>query len=87
MLVLECKECKHNWEVSINRMEALPPCPSCNEGENINEISSKSLIDELTEIASRSSGKTILISTDTEEGATLYRGFGGIAAMLRYPMS
>tara|TARA_B100001741_G_scaffold243807_1_gene204957 strand:- start:269 stop:478 length:210 start_codon:yes stop_codon:yes gene_type:complete len=69
-------------------MDPLPPCPSCNsDGEDIKEISSKSLVEELTEIASRSSGKTILISTDTEEGATLYRGFGGIAAMLRYPMS
>ena len=88
ILILECTTCKHNWEASINRMDPLPACPSCNsDGENIKEISSKSMVEELTEIASRSSGKTVLISTDTEEGATLYRGFGGIAAMLRYPMS
>ena len=50
-------------------------------------VHNKLTVDEMTELAARASGKTILISTDTEEGATLYRGFGGIAAMLRYPMS
>ncbi len=85
---LECNSCKHQWEVSLNRTDQIPSCPSCAaDEENIKEISSKTLVEELTELAARASGKTTLISTDTEEGATLYRGFGGIAAMLRYPMS
>ena len=67
---------------SIDWLKKYPPLK-----ENIKEISSKTLVEELTELAARASGKTTLISTDTEEGATLYRGFGGIAAMLRYPMS
>jgi len=85
---LECNSCKHQWEVSLNRTDPIPSCPSCAaDEENIKELSSKTLVEELTELAARASGKTVLISTDTEEGATLYRGFGGVAAMLRYPMS
>lgn len=85
---LECSNCKNKWEVSINRTDPIPSCPSCESNEeHIKEIDSKTLVEEMTELAARASGKTILISTDTEEGATLYRGFGGIAAMLRYPMS
>ena len=45
------------------------------------------LIDELTILASHTSAKVTLISMDTEEGATLYNSFGGIAALLRYPIS
>jgi len=88
IVTLECGNCNHNWESSINRTDPIPSCPSCNsDEEHIIEKSSKTLVEELTELAARASGNTVLISTDTEEGATLYRGFGGIAAMLRYPMS
>jgi peptide chain release factor subunit 1 len=45
------------------------------------------LIDELTELASHTSAKVILVSLDTEEGSTLSTSFGGIAAMLRYAWS
>ena len=45
------------------------------------------LIDELTIIAGRTSASVTLVSMDTEEGATLYEAFGGIAALLRYPLS
>ena len=37
-------------------------------------------------MAARSSSKVAFISIDTEEGATLMHGFGGVAALLRYPM-
>lgn len=85
---LECKQCSEKWSATINLTDLLPKCPSCNSGDDdIVEKKSISLVDELSELASRASGKTVLISTDTEEGATLYSGFGGIAAILRYPMS
>jgi len=88
MVSLKCNLCTHTWELSLNRTDPLPSCPSCEAvEENITEESSKTLIEELSTLASRSSGKTVLISTDTEEGATLYRGFGGIAALLRYHVS
>ncbi len=85
---LKCNQCDHEWELSLNRTDPLPSCPSCDANEeNIKETDSKTLIEELTNLATRASGKTVLISTDTEEGATLYRGFGGIAAILRYHVS
>ena len=68
-------------------METLPKCPKCDEDDNLKEISSISLIDELAELSTRTSAEIVFVSEDTEEGATLKAGFGGIAALLRYPMS
>ena len=45
-----------------------------------------SLIDVLSEMAAKSNSEIAFISTDTEEGAQLAYGFGGLAAILRYPM-
>jgi peptide chain release factor subunit 1 len=45
------------------------------------------LMDELTMLAGHTSAKVSLISMDTEEGATMYDSFGGIAAILRYAWS
>jgi len=41
----------------------------------------------LTQLAGHTSAKVRLISMDSEEGATLYTSFGGIAAMLRYSLT
>ena len=48
---------------------------------------SMDLIDELTVLAGHTSAAVTLISMDTEEGATLFDAFGGLAALLRYPIS
>ena len=48
---------------------------------------SMDLIDELTQLAGHTSASVTLISMDTEEGATLFDAFGGVAALLRYPIS
>jgi len=45
------------------------------------------LIDEMSMLAGRTSAGVSLISMDTEEGATLFDAFGGIAAILRYAWS
>jgi peptide subunit release factor 1 (eRF1) len=37
-------------------------------------------------MAAKSNSEISFISTDTEEGAQLAYGFGGLAAILRYPM-
>ena len=39
-----------------------------------------------SELASKSNSKVAFISNDTEEGAQLIARFGGLAAILRYPM-
>jgi len=84
---IHCKRCSNDWTVTLSRMEALPKCPSCEEEDNLKETSSITLIDELVEISSRTSAEVVFISEDTEEGATLKAGFGGLAALLRYPMA
>ena len=83
-----CKGCKNEWETTHDQSSARPICPECKH-EQVTEDSDNSmeLIDELTILAGHTSAKVRLISLDTEEGATLSDAFGGIAALLRYPIS
>jgi peptide chain release factor subunit 1 len=68
-------------------MEALPNCPKCKaDGDDLTELSSTSLIDEFSILAAKGRSEVCFISVDSEEGAQLNAGFGGIAAVLRYPM-
>ena len=84
---IECNQCKHTWFVSISRTDELPSCPTCRVGNDSHkELSNTSLIDVLSEMAAKSNSDISFISTDTEEGAQLAHGFGGLAAILRYPM-
>ncbi|MEC8106903.1 MAG: hypothetical protein VX115_04085, partial [Candidatus Thermoplasmatota archaeon] len=72
---------------SLSRTEELPECPSCGvSNDSHNELSNTSLIDVLSEMSSKSNSEIAFISIDTEEGAQLAHGFGGLAAILRYPM-
>lgn len=83
-----CKPCKHEWvETQMTRSD-IPNCPSC-DSENIREDPDRTmdLIDEMSMLAGRTSAGVSLISMDTEEGATLFDAFGGIAAILRYAWS
>ena len=83
-----CNGCKNNWISTHDKSLAKPVCPDC-KGEQIKEDieNSMDLIDDLTILAGHTSAKVVLISMDTEEGATLSDAFGGIAALLRYPIS
>jgi len=84
---VECKSCSNEWSISIGRMDALPACPKCKaDGDSLKEVNSISLIDELSLLATKGRAEVKFISTDTEEGAQLDSGFGGLAAVLRYPM-
>ena len=51
--------------------------------ENIEEGTVK----RLGEIAENSNSDVTLISTESEEGTSLQKAFGGLAAILRYPIS
>ena len=83
-----CKGCKNEWDTTHDKSSAHPNCPEC-DSEQATEDSEKSmeLIDELTILAGHTSAKVRIISLDTEEGSTLNTAFGGIAALLRYPIS
>jgi peptide chain release factor subunit 1 len=84
---IECGGCGHTWTASVARTEELPECPSCGvSNDSHKELSNTSLIDVLSEMAAKSNSEIAFISVDTEEGAQLAHGFGGLAAILRYPM-
>ena len=84
---IECSSCGNIWNASIGRRDALPACPKCKtDGDGLKELSSKSIIDEFTELAMKSRSEVRFISVDSEEGAQLSAGFGGLAAVLRYPL-
>ena len=86
-VTLECKKCSNQWTASLSKTEDLPDCKKCEaSGDSIIELESISLIDELTILASKGNSSISFISIDTEEGAQLLHGFGGLAAILRYPV-
>ena len=91
MVKLACKKCGHgkddSWEVRLGNQDEVPTCPACEAGgDAIQERSSHSIIDSLSQMAQESNSQVVYISVDTEEGSQLMQGFGGLAAILRYPM-
>jgi len=87
-VVFLCKACKHEWKETQNRLSDVSDCPECNS-DNVHEDPERTmdLIDELTILAGHTSAEVRLVSLDTEEGATMNTAFGGIAALLRYPIA
>ena len=86
-VTLQCKKCSNQWTASLSKTEDLPDCKKCEaSGDSIIELESISLIDGLTILASKGNSSIAFISIDTEEGAQLLHGFGGLAAILRYPV-
>ena len=55
--------------------------------EGLESDNEKGLVKEMVELAENSRSTVNLISTDTEEGAGLLNAFGGLAAILRYPLN
>jgi len=85
-----CRPCGHAWQETGEGVTTMPPCPSCSAApDQVREDADNtiSLIDELTGLAGHSSSKVKLVSMETEEGSTLMKGFGGLAALLRYAWS
>jgi peptide chain release factor subunit 1 len=51
------------------------------------EITQKvDLVDELSDLAEKTSATVKLISRNSEEGESLYAAFSGLAGILRYPL-
>jgi peptide chain release factor subunit 1 len=85
-----CRQCKHEWSLTIEGIHEIPDCPECNaDATQVREDESKEidLIDELAGLATQSAASVRLISTDSEEGMTLKQAFGGTAALLRWSWS
>ena len=47
----------------------------------------KGTVKRLGDMAQKSKAAVTIISTDSEEGISLQKAFGGLAAMLRYPIN
>ncbi|TFG00198.1 MAG: peptide chain release factor 1, partial [Promethearchaeota archaeon] len=61
-------------------------CPECGSSKLTLEESAD-FVEELAEKAKDTGASIEIISTDTEEGMILFKSFGGIVALLRYPLT
>ena len=61
------------------------PCPNCSQ-RTLTELSSEDYVEGLFRRAAESGASVRLVSTESEEGEMLAKGFQGIAALLRYPL-
>jgi len=62
------------------------PCPKCGQ-RSISEVNSEDLVEGLFRRAAESGASARLVSTESEEGEMLAKAFGGVAALLRYPIA
>jgi peptide chain release factor subunit 1 len=60
-------------------------CPKCGSYLSISE--EEDIVSVLSKLADQSGAEVKIISTEFEEGAQLYKAFGGIAAILRFKTS
>ena len=58
-------------------------CLACSVGE----VSSEDYVEGLFRQAAESGAQARIVSTESEEGEMLLKAFGGVAALLRYPMA
>ena len=79
-----CETCYESWNHDIHKSEQSRTCPGCKSDHTFHKIWTSH--DEFSELASKSNSKVAYISNDTEEGTQLLLGFGGLAAILRYPI-
>ncbi|MGI0129692.1 MAG: peptide chain release factor aRF-1 [Thermoplasmata archaeon] len=61
------------------------PCPHCSQ-RTLTEAASEDYVEGLFRRAVASNAAVRLVSTESEEGEMLAKGFQGIAALLRYPL-
>ncbi|HTZ61269.1 MAG TPA: peptide chain release factor aRF-1 [Thermoplasmata archaeon] len=61
------------------------PCPNCGQ-RTVNEVASEDYVEGLFRRAVAGNASVRLVSTESEEGEMLAKGFQGIAAILRYPL-
>lgn len=87
---IKCSNCGYETteQHASQEMVVLPakisstPCPKC--GSTSLQVAEKeSLLDKYVEMASEKGVQLELISTATEEGMMLYKGFGGVVGILK----
>jgi len=88
---LVCHTCDYSEIRTIKEedIEDFEPsdCPKCKTPTQM-EISDKTdLIDDLSDLAEKTSSDVEIISQGSEEGDSLYSAFDGVAGILRYPLN
>jgi len=76
-----CPKCKHVEEI-ISREDKPPRCPICNEEMEL-ELK-RDAVEEMIRLAEDTGAGIFFVSSSTEEGQKLAKGFGGVGAILRY---
>jgi peptide chain release factor subunit 1 len=89
-VTLKCQSCGYTQEKTMTE-EALedfipPACPTCKTSIPMEIAQKVDLVDELSDLAEKTSAKVKLISRNSEEGESLYSAFSGLAGILRYPL-
>jgi peptide chain release factor subunit 1 len=83
-----CPTCNYfEWRtISEEDLEDFkyPNCPKCSNPTQMDIEEKIDLIDELSDLADKTSSKVEIISAGSEEGDSLYSAFNGIAGILRY---
>lgn len=85
---IRCTNASCDYAKDETRSPNSPPpenCPKC--GSQLEITGEVDIIADLSRMADESGSEVKIISTDFEEGAQLYRAFGGIAAILRFRTS
>ena len=88
-LRLKCAPGGHEFDkiVPDEEVEATvaAACPACG-GQPVALVSNEDYVEGMFRRAEESSAKVRLISTESEEGEMLAKAFGGVGAILRYPL-
>jgi peptide chain release factor subunit 1 len=89
-VTLKCSSCGYTIEKTLSEddLETFTPtaCSSCATSIVMDVIKKVDLVDELSDLAEKTSASVKIISRNSEEGEALFTAFGGLAGILRYPL-
>ncbi|HEY6239137.1 MAG TPA: peptide chain release factor aRF-1, partial [Thermoplasmata archaeon] len=89
-LTFSCGNCQQTFSRVLPDAEVDAakdaPCPACGKGP-LTVTADEDYVEGLFRRAEASGAEVRLISTESEEGEMLAKAFGGVGAILRYPMA
>ncbi len=87
-VTFECSSCKEKKTLTINEKDLTdldhPDCTKCDTSNQMELVEKIDIVDELSNLAEKTSSDVVLVSRSSEEGESLYRAFDGIGGILRY---
>jgi peptide chain release factor subunit 1 len=85
-----CNQCQKTFVKSLPDDEVAvqlgKPCPNCRGGPVV-VATTEDFVERLFRRAAESGAEVRMISAESEEGEMLAKAFGGVAAILRYPLA